>query len=167
MKPFQLKLLMLSLVCLSALEFSSCKSKPKDSDLQASFNEKARSDAQMSNITATASEGVITLNGECPDPNCKSNAEQAARDIKGVTSVVNNITIAPPPSPVPAPEIATNDALSTGVRDAVKDHPGVKAEVTNNEIYLTGEIKRSDLPALMQKLSSLNAKKINNNLTIK
>ena len=45
--------------------------------------------------------------------------------------------------------------------------PGVKADVVNGEITLTGEIKRSDLPALMKALNSLQPKKINNQLTIK
>lgn len=73
------------------------------------------------------------------------------------------------PAPVtPAPvEIAPDAALQAGVRDATKDYPGVKAEVDNGEITLTGEIKRSKLPDLMLSLNSLKPKKINNQLTIK
>lgn len=62
--------------------------------------------------------------------------------------------------------IANDDELTTGVKDATKDFPGVKATVTDGEITLTGTINRDRLPVLMQSLSTLHPKKINNNLTI-
>lgn len=92
---------------------------------------------------------------------------------KGKSDTNNNETTvtAPadtPSAPVTAPvEIAADDSLKTGVRDATKDFPSVNAEVNNGEITLTGEIKRSRLPNLMQTLNSLRPKKINNKLTIK
>ncbi len=64
-------------------------------------------------------------------------------------------------------EISGDEALKTSVADATKDHPGVRAEVNNGEITLTGEIKRDNLQNLMMSLNTLKAKKINNNLTIK
>src|SRR6476646_3246354 len=70
-------------------------------------------------------------------------------------------TIAPAPTPAPV-EITADDSLTTGVKDATKDYPGVNATVTGGEITLTGEIKRSRLPNLMQSLNSLKPKKINN-----
>lgn len=66
--------------------------------------------------------------------------------------------------PVP---IATDDTLTTNVKDATKDYPGVTATVNNGEITLTGEITRAKLPKLMMSLNSMHPKKINNNLTIK
>lgn len=73
------------------------------------------------------------------------------------------------PAPVtPAPvEVATDDALTAGVKDATKDYTGVKADVNNGEVTLTGEIQRSKLADLMMSLNSLKPKKINNQLTIK
>ena len=80
-------------------------------------------------------------------------------------NVDTTVTTAPPtPAPV---EIATDDALTTGVKDATKDYPGVNAAVNNGEVTLTGEIQRSKLQGLMQTLNSLKPKKINNQLTIK
>ena len=64
-------------------------------------------------------------------------------------------------------QINTDDALTTGVRDATKDFPGVTAAVANGEITLTGTISRAKLSTLMAALNSLKPKKINNNLTIK
>lgn len=64
-------------------------------------------------------------------------------------------------------EVSSDEALTTGVRDATKDFPGVTATVANGEITLTGDISREKLPTLMSALNSLQPKKINNNLTIK
>ena len=84
---------------------------------------------------------------------------------KGVTSVVNNCIVGAPP----APQVATTtDAdFTTGVMDATKDHPTVKASVNNGVITLTGEIKRSDLAKLMMTLNTLKPTRIDNQLTIK
>lgn len=71
------------------------------------------------------------------------------------------------PAPVAPVVVAPDTALQSGVRDATKDYPSVKADVNNGEITLTGEIKRSKLADLMMTLNSLKPKKINNQLTIK
>jgi osmotically-inducible protein OsmY len=91
--------LCLALTLFAGMSLQSCGNKTKDSDIQSSFNEKARADASLANISATVNEGVITLNGQCPDEACRTNAEQSAKNVKGVKSVVNNITITAPPPP--------------------------------------------------------------------
>jgi osmotically-inducible protein OsmY len=63
-------------------------------------------------------------------------------------------------------EIATDDQLTNGVKDATKDFPGVTATVNNGEVTLTGNVKRDRLPTLMQSIQALHPKKVNNNLTI-
>jgi osmotically-inducible protein OsmY len=168
MKKLQTRLPVIAALFYAGMLFSSCSGKPKDSDIQAAITEKSAADAGLSHISVAVKEGVVTLDGECPDEACKTHAEQAVKDIKGVKSVVNNIHIATPAAPQPAPvEIAADDALKNGVRDAVKDFPGVSADVANGEITLTGEIKRDNLQKLMKSLSTLKPKKINNKLTIK
>lgn len=78
------------------------------------------------------------------------------------------VETAPAETPQQAPvTVSADDALTTGVKDATKDFPGVSAAVSNGEITLTGEIQRSRLQTLMQSLQSLRPKKINNQLTIK
>jgi hyperosmotically inducible periplasmic protein len=165
MKQNLAKAWLMGLVISSALTISSCGA--KDSDIQTSFAEKARNDARLANISGTVDKGVLTLTGQCPDQACASYAEQTAKETKGVKSVVNNITVTPPVTTAPV-EIAPDDALTTGARDAVKDYPGVTATVVNGEIHLAGTIERSRHTALIQSLHSLNAKKINQDkLTIK
>jgi hyperosmotically inducible periplasmic protein len=144
------------------LILSSCGG-PKDADIQKSFADKASKDGRLSNVSATVADGVLTLTGNCPDESCRSYAEQSAKEIKGVKSVVNSIAVSAPAAPV---EIAPDTTLDAGVRDAIKDYPGVNATVTNGEVTLTGTIQRSRLTNLMQSIQSLNPRKVNNNLTI-
>ena len=63
--------------------------------------------------------------------------------------------------------VAADDPLTKGVADATKDFPGVKAEVKDGVITLTGEIKRAGMQKLMMGLNTLKPKKIDNKLTIK
>lgn len=135
----------------------------KDTDIQKSIT----ANPALSGITATVKDGAVTLSGQVADDAAKAAAETAVKAIKGVKSVQNDLTL-PPPPPAPAPvEIAADDPISKGVTDAIKDFPGVKAEVKDGVITLTGEIKRTSLKTLMMALNTLKPKKIENKLTIK
>ena len=163
MKLINLKLFLAGTCLAFCLAFTSCKSGTSDADIQTAFNEKAQTDARLTNVSATVNDGVLTLNGQCPDEACRTSAEQAAKDVKGVKSVVNSITVMPA-APV---EVNTDAALADGLRDATKDYPGVTATAVNGEVTLTGTIERNKLADLMQTVNSLNPKKVNNNLIIK
>lgn len=115
-------------------------------------------------IASNVNKGVVTLSGTCPDEPCKVNSESAVRNVKGVKEVVNNITVTPP-----APEITINpdDALNTALNSVVSSYKNVKATVEDGVVTLTGEIKRSELAELMQKVTATNPKKIENKLEIK
>lgn len=79
------------------------------------------------------------------------------------TTADTSATVTTPPVPM-----ANDDALKTGVNDALKDYPDVKGEVADSVITLSGSIKRSDWQRLNPTLNSLHPKKINStNLTIK
>ena len=144
----------------ASILFFSCS--PKDSDVQAKITEKFAATPELSGATATVDKGVATLSGELHDEAARTEAENTAKDVKGVKSVVNNTTVMAPPPPPPV----AND-ISQGVTDATKDFPTVTATVNGGEITLTGTLNRSDLPKLMQSLNSLNPTKINNQLTLK
>ena len=98
---------------------------------------------------------VLSLIGALEIPSCKNKN-------KGTnTTTVNTDTLNTTPV-----EIAPDNQLADGVKDATKDFPGVNATVNDGEVTLTGNIKRDRLPVLMQSLHALNPKKINNNLTV-
>jgi osmotically-inducible protein OsmY len=88
---------------------------------------------------------------------CKNKSKETTNN-QDTTTVQNT-----PSAPV---EIAGDEKLTNGVRDATKDFPGVSATVNNGEVTLTGTIQRDRLPTLMQSIQSLHPKKVNNNLTI-
>jgi osmotically-inducible protein OsmY len=88
----------------------------------------------------------------------------ACKNKKADNSTTNTTTV---DSTNKAPvEIATDDQLTLGVKDATKDFPGVTASVDNGEVTLTGTIKRDRLPTLMQSIQALHPKKVNNKLTV-
>lgn len=154
----------IALALSSGIFMTSCSNQPKDSKIQSDFSDKSKTNPQLTNITASVAEGVLTLNGQCPDETCRSSAEQVAREVKGVKSVVNNISVAPATAPV---VIADDGTLKASVDAAVKGYNNVTADVQNGEVTLRGNIKRDDLQKLMMDLNALNPKKINNQLTVK
>lgn len=147
------------IVMFSVGTFTACKGKNNDQDIQASVSEKL-----PMGITATVQEGVVTLSGSCPDANCKTTAEQTAKDVKGVKSVTNNISVSVVGNaPV---EIATDNALTSSVNSAISAYPTVKANVANGVVTLTGSINRSELQELMQKVQALNPQRVENQLIV-
>ncbi len=96
---------------------------------------------------------------------CKSKAKQTNDSTVTTPAADTSTTTTPTPAPV---VIANDDALKSGVADALKDYPSVKGEVSDSVINLTGDIKRADWQKLMPTLSSLHPKRVNSaNLTIK
>ena len=89
---------------------------------------------------------------------CKSKKTETTE-----TTTTTNADTATNVAPV---QISPDDSLTTGVRDATKDFPGVTATVNNGEVTLTGNIKRDRLQTLMQSIHALHPKKVNNNLTV-
>lgn len=158
-------LLQLSAVLLmsASISFTACKSGPKDSDIQKDFDNQLTQNPQLRTVTATVKDGVVTLTGLCPDEACRTNAEASARNIKGVKNIVNNITVNQTAPVV----IADDGTLKTAVDEIVKKYDDVEATVQNGEVTLRGNIERDNLQKLMMDLNSANAKKINNQLTIK
>ncbi|WP_205943241.1 BON domain-containing protein [Pedobacter frigoris] len=140
----------------ATLFFAGCK--PKDADIQAAVQAK-----EASGISVAVTKGDVTLSGEVADEAAKLKAEEVAKNEKGVKSVINNIKIK-----VEAPVVISEDAtLQKNVVDATKDFPTVKTEVKDGVVTLTGEIQKASLITLMQHLSALKPKKIDNKLTIK
>ncbi len=148
----------------SGAALTACNNQPKDSAIQNDFNDKVKTNPQLTHITASVADGVVTLTGECPDEACRTNAEQNAKEVKGVKSVVNNINVAPASAPVVVADDAT---LKNSVDAAIKPYNNVSADVANGEVTLRGTIQRDDLQNLMMNINALNPKKVNNQLTVK
>jgi hyperosmotically inducible periplasmic protein len=141
-------ILLASVMVLGAV---ACKKKLKDADIQASIETVLSADADMKGTMVTVKDGVATISGECKDEACKAKCEDAVAKVEGVKSVVNNCTVTPPAPVVPP----VSDALSQAIADAVKDFPGVKTQLTDGVLTLTGEIERASLQKLMMGLNAL------------
>jgi osmotically-inducible protein OsmY len=98
--------------------------------------------------------GVATISGECKDDMCKAHCAELITKIKGVKSVVNNCTVAPPVV------ISADDPLTKAVTDALTAFPGVSATVKDGIISLTGQIAKADRQKLMMVLQALKPKKV-------
>ena len=129
---------------------------PKDADIKASVDQAI---AGTQGITVDVAKGVATISGQFADDAAKSSTEAAVRAVKGVKSVVDNATVTPPPPPV---VISADDSLRTNVAAALKDYPKLSADVKDGVVTLTGEVQKSALPKVMQSLSALRPKKIDN-----
>lgn len=86
-----------------------------------------------------------------------NSTNNTGRDVTGDTSITTT-----EPAPTTTATISEDQ-----LKDAIKDYPDVTATVNNGEVTLTGSVKRSELPKLMQRVQALNPTKVNNNLTIK
>lgn len=165
MKLKHFNALMLSGALLLSVSFSACKSNVSDADIQTEVNKKLADDAG-SGLTASVSNGVVTLSGTCKTEECKQSCANEAKEVKGVTSVVNNITVASALDSTPV-DITADAPLQEAANNVVKAYNNVKAEVKDGVITLRGEIERSKLQDLMASLNALKPKKVENQLVIK
>lgn len=148
-KTFLLPLLVLGMVFIF-----SCKGSVKDSDILTAINEKIQSTPEMSGLTAVVADGAVTLSGACKDDACKAYCEKTVKAISGVKSVVNNCTITPAVVDTPVvPEVS--DALAQAITDVCKDFPGVKTDLKDGVLTVTGEITKDKLQTLMMGLNAL------------
>jgi osmotically-inducible protein OsmY len=150
----------LLLLTAATLTLSVAGCGPKDADIAASATQAL---ASVPGATVSVANGVATLTGEVADSASRSAAEAAVTAVKGVKSVVNNVTVTPPAPVV----ISADDSLKTNVAAALKDYPTLTADVKDGVVTLTGEIQRTALPKVMQALSALRPKKIDNKATVK
>jgi osmotically-inducible protein OsmY len=90
---------------------------------------------------------------------CKGKNKEAQDTNQTTTTQVS-------PAPAAPVEVAGDEQLRQGVKDATKDFPDVQATVNNGEVTLTGTVKRDRLPTLMQSVQSLQPRKVNNQLTV-
>ncbi len=139
----------------------SCGS--NDNEIQSEVNNKL---SNRTGITASIKGGVVVLNGTCPDQDCKTNAEQSVKGVKGVKSVTNNITIVSVQDTAPV-DIASDETLKSSVNNVIENYKGVQADVKNGVIMLRGQITRDDLQKLLISLNELKPQKIENQLVIK
>ena len=150
-----------AVVLFAAIAFSSCK--PSDEQLQKQVTTGIT--AVSSAISSEVKKGEVTLSGIVNSDDLKAAAETAAKAVKGVKSVVNNIEVQLP-APVITPDQALQTAISTAVAAGGDAFSKVAVAVQDSVVSLTGEIKKADLQKVMQIVNGLSPKKVANSLNI-
>jgi len=146
---------------------SSCA--PNDEKITEAAKVALSANAELSPVTASVKDGVVTLTGEVENDGLKALAETTLREVKGIKSIVNNVTVKPKgPSPEEV-EAMADSALQGLVNDAFTKYAvtGITATVADSIVTLTGDIKRKDLPNAMKAAMEAAPKKVENKMTIK
>ena len=153
-----------TMVCLAAL-LGACKKGPDDATLTANVKSQmaSQSPALASMVNVETKDGVVTLNGTVDNDAAKNQAEQTAKGVANVKSVVNNLSVKPPIVVSGDPKIKS--AVDANL--AKYDVKGVTVNVTDGQVTLTGEIPRAKLQDAMKAANEAKPKKVVNQLTIK
>lgn len=150
----------LLLSALLSLQMQSCKEN-RDADIQTALASATQTNSDLAGVSAIVVDGVVTLTGQCPDEDCRKNAEKAVKKIDGVKDVTNNIMITPAVSVTPDKELKEN------MEKIISKYKNVQAGVSNGIITLRGEVKKDKLEQLMMDLNALRPKRIDNQLVVK
>jgi hyperosmotically inducible periplasmic protein len=144
----------------------SCKKKVSDADLQTQATTVVTSNPGAS---VEVKDGVAHLSGTFETQEAKDAMIKQLKAINGVKDVMDMATVAPvvkAPAPVETTS-AVAPEVQQKVQDAVKDIPGVKVEVVNGELTLTGTISSTDARKVKESVDALKVGKVNYNYTVK
>lgn len=144
----------------------SCKKKVSDTDLQTQATTVVTANPGAS---VEVKDGVAHLSGTFETQEAKDEMIRQLKSINGIKDVHDMATVAPvtaTPAPVET-QSAVDPAVQQKVQDAVKDIPGVKVEVVNGELTLTGTISSSDARKVKESVDALKVGKVNYNYTVK
>ncbi len=135
-----------------------------DADLKTKAETALKGDPATSTVTVEVSEGVATISGQVQDEAAKAKAAELA-NVEGVSSVVNNITVAAAP---PKPEM--DDAtLKNRAEEALKTKncKDVAVDVSDGKVTLRGSVDRSDLAECIRVVQESTNKSPANDLNIR
>ena len=133
----------------------------KDADVQKAAQDKLAADG-VAGVTVSVKDGVATLTGQVKDITVKNKAEASAK-VEGVKSVNNQITLAPLPTPVPAP---VDPMLKGKVEENLKKAgcTGATVEIANGTVTLSGTVPEAKFAQCVQVVNESGAGKLNNML---
>lgn len=124
------------LMLAAAMVLAACGK--SDADIAKAVNDKLKADG-VAGATATVASGVATLTGEVADASFKKKGEDSTKTVEGVKSVVNNLTVKPPPPATPA---AADPALKGKLDEVMKKAgvTGLTIEVVNGKATVKGTV---------------------------
>lgn len=156
--------LILSLALLATL--FSCK--PSDEKIGEAVKMALSANPALNPVSASVKEGIVTLSGEVETDELKALAESILSSVKGLKSVINNVTVKPKgPTPEELKKMA-DDRLLSLVNEAFSKYSvtGITATVIDSVVTLTGDVKRADLQNVMKAAMETAPKKVENKMNI-
>jgi len=143
-----------------ALFVSACGK--SDADVQKGVTEKLAA-AGVTGVTVAVKDGVATLTGEVADAAAKKKAEDTARTVEGVKSVVNSTTLKPVPVATPA---APDPALTGKITEDLKKAgcTGASVSVASGKVTVTGEVPNAKYAECVQVIMQSGITGIDNQL---
>lgn len=155
-------LFILTIGLLSGIMMQSCKQ--SDEKLQTLVVQAIHK--TVPEVSAIVHNGVVTLTGVVESEETKAMVEKVAKEVKGIKSVVNNVTVHKPEPPV---TINPDYTIKSDVENRLKEagFKDVSVEVADGEVILSGDAKRSDLTRIMQIANESNPRKVTNSLNLK
>lgn len=159
--------LIMSCVIMTGFMFQSCKQ--NDSKLLDSVQKELVEKYNSASISSSVKDGIATLNGIVESETQKIAIENDIAKVSGVKKVVNNITIREKENVLQQSAASVDATMKSALETTLKaaGFNDVKVDVTNGEIALSGNLKRSDLTKVMQMANALSPKKVTNNITLK
>ncbi len=153
---------MFIIALVSSVMFFSCK--PDDAKLQKAVD--AALIESNTGITSEVKDGVATLKGVVASEEAKAKAEEVVKAVKDIKSVTNNVQVVLPPPPV---VVNPDETLTSTINSALTaaGFSGVTVAVSNGEVTLTGDVKKADLPKVMQIANESKPAKVINQLKVK
>jgi hyperosmotically inducible protein len=149
---------------------ATCSKGPDDATVAANVKSKLMvgNSSSASEINVEAKNGVVTLNGTVDSDASKSLAEQNAKGVAGVKSVMNNLTVKPQAAAPPL-TFAGDTALKNTVEANLAKYgvTGITVTVADGEVTLTGDIVRAKLQDAMKAANGAQPKKVKNEMNIK
>jgi len=144
----------------------SCKKKVSDADLQTQATTVVTANPSAS---VEVKDGVAHLSGTFETQEAKDAMIKQLKAITGVKEVMDMATVAPAVTATTPVETksAVDPMVQQKVQDAVKDIPGVKVEIVNGELTLTGSVSSADARKVKESVDALKVGKVNYKYTVK
>lgn len=158
--------LLVCCVFLSLCAFSA-QEQFKDIDIENAVNEELLIDEAVKNhmIDTSVSEGIVTLKGSVGNLLAKNRATELASTIRGVRSIVNQLSVIPVMIP--------DDDLKNNIEEALRDDPAtdsweINSTVSGGTVVLTGIVESFAEKNLTETVAASvsGVKAIENNITV-
>jgi hyperosmotically inducible protein len=173
MKTIRLLVTLLTLLIVGTL--AGCSGTRKSPDVSDSIRKSLdQAGLQDVSVSQDRDKGVVTLGGHVPSDGDKSHAESIAKSIAGGQVVSNQIGVTPPA--VESEAKTVNSDLDKGIEknlDAAliqhRINKGIKYDVKNGVVTLTGEVNSQGRRAQVEKVASAvpNVQQVVNEVQVK